>query len=76
MGNTFNTLDKASVGSTIAVGIDSAGDVLPAGLQETIVKDANGLILSITSTDGVNTWVQTVTRPNSTTTVYGRPVKQ
>lgn len=82
MADNFNTGDRATVSTTTVVTQDSAGNAMPAALEESTVIDAAGNLVSIIQTDGVSTWITTVTiflnTPSSglTKKTFSRPVKQ
>lgn len=83
MADNFNTRDRGPVTTTTVVTLDSEGNAMPAGLTEsTVTADATGKVVQIIQTDGVNTWITTVTEQLNTPTAgktkktYSRPVKQ
>lgn len=56
--------------------LDSSGAQFnPDSLPQTITRNANGTVATIVATNGANTWTQTFSYPNSTTTTISSWVK-
>lgn len=66
-----------STGGYIGLIYDSAGQLIsPDSMAKTVTSDSQGRVISVSVTDGTNTWVQTIAYPSSTVTTISQWVKQ
>ena len=64
-------------GGSVNLVHDSVGQYIsPDSMQKTITLDAQGRVSTQAVTDGVNTWVQTLSYPDDLTTTISQWVQQ